>query len=298
MTKFLIVTGMSGAGKSAAANMLEDLGFYVIDNMPTRLISRFADVISSSGSTQDKYAVVTDIRGIAANIDTDIYKELTESLDFMHTKGEDITFRIVFFDASNETLIHRFKETRRLHPLDSTANGSLEKAIELERQMLAGMRDHADYYVDTTDMNISRFRDKVTDMFMDNPDDRMTVKVMSFGFKYGMCSEADLVFDVRCLPNPFYIEELKRHTGLESCVRDYVMQFEQSKELENRLESLLDFLIPLYRKEGKTSLTVAFGCTGGKHRSVTFAENIYRYLSDQHIRTRIDHRDIEVGKIK
>ena len=167
----------------------------------------------------------------------------------------------------------------------------------MERGILSHIREASDYTIDTSDMTLAQLRETIFDLFMDNPDDRMSVKVMSFGFKYGNCREADLVFDVRCLPNPFYIPELKKHTGLESCVRDYVMSFDSSKELDKKLEDLIDFLLPLYRHEGKTSLVIAFGCTGGKHRSVTFAENIYHYLDDKGVKSRVCHRDIEVGKL-
>ena len=164
--------------------------------------------------------------------------------------------------------------------------------------MLSRLRESADYYIDTSGMSPAKLRDRISDMFIDDPSEKMRIKVVSFGFKYGMCLDADLVFDVRCLPNPFYIEELKRFTGLDAPVRDYVMSFPQSQELESRLTGMLDFLIPLYRNEGKSSLVVAFGCTGGKHRSVTFAERICEYLNSKGLRCKVDHRDIEIGKIK
>lgn len=287
--KFLIVTGLSGSGKSGAVNVLEDIGYYCIDNIPPQLIPKFADICYQSKGQMNKVAIVTDIRG------GELFYELDSNLEYLRHSGPDVS--ILFLDASDEVLIKRYKETRRKHPLDEQAKGSLQQAISMEREILAKIREAADYYIDTTDMSMSQLRDTVSDLFMDNPDDRMSVKIMSFGFKYGMCREADLVFDVRCLPNPFYIPELKSHTGRESCVRDYVMSFEQSKMLDAKLKDMIDFLIPLYRHEGKTSLVIAFGCTGGKHRSVTFAENIFRYLSDKGIKARINHRDIEIGKL-
>lgn len=293
--KFLIVTGLSGSGKSGAVNVLEDIGYYCIDNIPPQLIPKFADICFQSKGQMSKVAIVTDIRGIVTDTDGNALDELNSSLDYLRSSGPDVS--ILFLDASDETLIKRYKETRRKHPLDEQSHGSLQKAITMEREMLAKIRESSDYYIDTSDMPLAQLKDTVTDLFMDNPDDRMSVKVMSFGFKYGMCREADLVFDVRCLPNPFYIPELKKHTGLDDCVRDYVMSFEQSKELEAKLRDLIDFLIPLYRHEGKTQLVIGFGCTGGKHRSVTFAENIYHYLADKGIRARVCHRDIEVGKL-
>ena len=287
--KFLIVTGLSGSGKSGAVNALEDIGYYCIDNIPPQLIPKFADICMQSNGQMDKVAIVTDIRG------GDMFYQLDGGLEYLRHSGPDV--KILFLDASDDVLIKRYKETRRRHPLDEQCHGSLLSAITKERSVLSGIREAADYYIDTSDMSMAQLRDTVTDLFMDNPDDRMAVKVMSFGFKYGMCREADIVLDVRCLPNPYYIPELKKHTGLESCVRDYVMSFEQSKELEKKLRDLIDFLLPLYRREGKTSLVIAFGCTGGKHRSVTFAENMHTYLEEKGVRTRVTHRDIEVGKL-
>ena len=287
--KFLIVTGLSGSGKSGAVNALEDIGYYCIDNIPPQLIPKFADICMQSNGQMDKVAIVTDIRG------GDMFYQLDGGLEYLRHSGPDV--KILFLDASDDVLLKRYKETRRRHPLDEQCHGSLLSAITKERSVLSGIREAADYYIDTSDMSMAQLRDTVTDLFMDNPDDRMAVKVMSFGFKYGMCREADIVLDVRCLPNPYYIPELRKHTGLESCVRDYVMSFEQSKELEKKLRDLIDFLLPLYRHEGKTSLVIAFGCTGGKHRSVTFAENMHTYLEEKGVRTRVTHRDIEVGKL-
>lgn len=287
--KFLIVTGLSGSGKSGAVNALEDIGYYCIDNIPPQLIPKFADICLQSNGQMDKVAIVTDIRG------GDMFYQLEGGLEYLRHSGPDV--KILFLDASDDVLLKRYKETRRRHPLDEQCHGSLLNAITKERAVLSSIRMAADYYIDTSDMSMAQLRDTVTDLFMDNPDDRMAVKVMSFGFKYGMCREADLVLDVRCLPNPYYIPELKKHTGLESCVRDYVMSFEQSRELEKKLRDLIDFLLPLYRQEGKTALVIAFGCTGGKHRSVTFAENMHTYLEEKGVRTRVTHRDIEVGKL-
>ena len=293
--KFLIVTGLSGSGKSGAVNVLEDIGYYCIDNIPPQLIPKFADICLQSGGQMNKVAIVTDIRGLVTDSQGNALDELITGLDYLKRSGPDVS--LLFLDASDETLIKRYKETRRKHPLDEKAKGSLQSAINMEREMLVRVRERSDYYIDTSDMPLSQLKDTVIDLFMENPDDRMSVKLMSFGFKYGMCREADLVFDVRCLPNPFYVRELKKHTGLDSCVRDYVMSFEQSRELDKKLKELIDFLLPLYRHEGKTQLVIAFGCTGGKRRSVTFAENIYNYLNDKNVKARIEHRDIEVGKL-
>lgn len=285
--KFLIVTGMSGSGKSGAVNVLEDIGYYCIDNIPPQLIPKFAEICINNGQMQ-KVAIVTDIRG------GELFFELDEGLNYL--KSNNLDTSILFLDSSDEVLIKRYKETRRRHPLDEQCHGSLQRAINTEREVLASVREHADYYIDTTDLSMAQLKETVYSLFLDNPNESMVVKVMSFGFKYGVSREADLVFDVRCLPNPFYIPELKQHTGLESCVRDYVLSFEQSKELEKKLKDMLDFLIPLYIHEGKSQLVIAFGCTGGKHRSVTFAETIYKHLVDKNMRCRISHRDINKDK--
>ena len=285
--KFLIVTGMSGSGKSGAVNVLEDIGYYCIDNIPPQLIPKFAEICINNGQMQ-KVAIVTDIRG------GELFFELDEGLNYL--KSNNLDTSILFLDASDEVLIKRYKETRRRHPLDEQSHGSLQKAINTEREVLASVREHADYYIDTSDLSMGQLKETVYSLFLDNPNESMVVKVMSFGFKYGISREADLVFDVRCLPNPFYISELKQHTGLESCVRDYVLSFDQSKELEKKLKDMLDFLIPLYIHEGKSQLVIAFGCTGGKHRSVTFAETIYKHLVDKNMRCRISHRDINKDK--
>ena len=285
--KFLIVTGMSGSGKSGAVNVLEDIGYYCIDNIPPQLIPKFAEICINNGQMQ-KVAIVTDIRG------GELFLELDEGLNYL--KSNNLDTSILFLDSSDEALIKRYKETRRRHPLDEQSHGSLQKAINTEREVLASVREHADYYIDTTDLSMAQLKETVYSLFLDNPNESMVVKVMSFGFKYGISREADLVFDVRCLPNPFYIPELKQHTGLESCVRDYVLSFDQSKELEKKLKDMLDFLIPLYIHEGKSQLVIAFGCTGGKHRSVTFAETIYKHLVDKNMRCRISHRDINKDK--
>lgn len=281
--KFLIVTGLSGSGKSGAVNVLEDIGYYCIDNIPPQLIPKFAEICLNNKQMK-KVAIVTDIRG------GELFLELDEGLNYL--KNHKLDTSILFLDASDEVLIKRYKETRRKHPLDEQCHGSIQRAITAEREVLASVREVADYYIDTSDLSMGQLKETVYSLFLDNPSDSMVVKVMSFGFKYGVSREADLVFDVRCLPNPFYIPELKQHTGLESCVKDYVLSFEQSQKLAEKLKDMLDFLIPLYIHEGKSQLVIAFGCTGGKHRSVTFAETIFKYLSDKGMKCRICHRDI------
>lgn len=282
--KFLIVTGMSGSGKSGAVNILEDIGYYCIDNIPPQLIPKFAEICLNNGQMK-KVAIVTDIRG------GELFLELDEGLNYL--KENNMETSILFLDASDDVLIKRYKETRRKHPLDEQCHGSLQSAIDMERSILTSVRERADYYIDTSELSMGQLKETVYSIFLDDPNASMIVKVMSFGYKYGVSREADIVFDVRCLPNPFYIPELKHHTGKESCVSDYVMKFEQSQMLLAKLQDLLDFLIPLYIHEGKSQLVIAFGCTGGKHRSVTYAEAIYKYLSGKNIKCRISHRDIE-----
>jgi len=283
--EFLIVTGLSGSGKSGVINVLEDIGYYCIDNIPPQLIPKFAEICIKSEKIIHNVAIVTDIRG------GELFFELDKGLEYFRDNGLD--YKILFLDASDDVLVRRYKETRRRHPLDEQCHGSITQAIATERDMLSSVRENADYYIDTSELSVAQLKENVYELFLENPNDSMVVKVMSFGFKFGCAREADLVFDVRCLPNPFYIPELKFHTGLEECVSGYVMNFDQSKELLERLTSLIDFLLPLYHAEGKSQLVVAFGCTGGKHRSVTFAEAIYKHLTEKKVKCRISHRDIE-----
>lgn len=283
--QFIIVTGLSGSGKSGAINVLEDIGFYCIDNMPPQLISKFADICAQSEGQIERVAIVTDIRG------GELFFKLADNLKELKEKG--LAVKILFLDADDEVIIKRYKETRRKHPLDDSVHGSLQRAISTERDILRSVREVADYYIDTSFLSTSQLKEQINSIFLENVNDFMIVKVMSFGFKYGAPNEADLVFDVRCLPNPFYVPELKPFTGQDTCVSNYVMQFEQSVELLQKLQDLLDFLLPLYVREGKSQLVVAFGCTGGKHRSVTFAEKIFDYLTANNVRVRLAHRDMQ-----
>ena len=282
--ELVIITGMSGAGKSRAIDTLEDIGFYCVDNMPAQLIEKFADLAGQSEGTGSKLAVVVDARSKA------LFKELDPVLDSLTQANRDT--RLVFLDCSDEVLMRRYKETRRKHPLNDESCPSLEEAIRREREMTAQARRRADYIIDTTHLSTMQLKEKVSAIFLNNISSGMLINCMSFGFKYGYPSEADLVFDVRCLPNPFYIPELKEKTGIQSEVSDYVMSFEQSRQLFDKLKDLIDFLIPLYVAEGKTQLVIAMGCTGGKHRSVTFAEKMYRHLLKQEKKVTVNHRDI------
>jgi len=281
---FVIVTGLSGSGKSSVINVLEDVGYYCIDNIPPELIPKFADICAQSEGKIEHVAIVTDIRG------GNLFLKLRDTVLKLQEQGLHI--KLLFLDAEDDVLIKRFKETRRKHPLDESVHGSLARAIKVEREMLMSVKEMADYYIDTSNLSASQLKERVNEIFLENASDFMQITIVSFGFKFGSHSEADLIFDVRCLPNPFYIPELQEHTGLESCVSDYVMQYDQSKELLKKLEELVTFLIPLYVQEGKSQLVIAFGCTGGKHRSVTFAEKLGEYLLLNNFKTRIFHRDI------
>jgi len=285
---FVIVTGLSGSGKSSVINVLEDIGYYCIDNIPPELIPKFADICAQSEGKIEHVAIVTDIRG------GNLFLKLKETV--LNLQEQGLNIKVLFLDTEDDILIKRYKETRRKHPLDESVHGSLSRAIKVEREMLLSVKEMADFYIDTSSLSVSQLKERVNEIFLENASDFMQITIVSFGFKFGSHSEADLIFDVRCLPNPFYISELREHTGIESCVSDYVMQFDQSKELLKKLKDLVDFLIPLYVQEGKSQLVIAFGCTGGKHRSVTFAEKLGKYLIAKEIKTRIFHRDINRHK--
>ena len=282
--EFLIVTGLSGAGKSRAVDALEDIGFYCVDNIPPKLILTFYDLCAKAGNTFSRVAVVTDIRG------GDMFSSLFETLDDL--RNEDKRYRILFLDANDFVLINRFKETRRKHPLAENNLGSLEQAVKLEREILRPVREKADYIIDTSFLSPAQLKERISNLFLGDASQALMIHCVSFGFKYGIPTEADLVFDVRCLPNPFYIEELKPLTGLDEPVYSYVMKWEQTKGFVQRLISLIDYMIPLYCDEGKSQLVIAIGCTGGKHRSVALAQLLYDHLLEKGHRTSVNHRDI------
>lgn len=282
--EFLIVTGLSGAGKSRAVDALEDIGFYCVDNIPPKLIPTFYDLCAKAGNTFSHVAVVTDIRG------GDMFSSLFETLDDL--RNEDKRYRILFLDANDFVLINRFKETRRKHPLAENNLGSLEQAVKLEREILRPVREKADYIIDTSFLSPAQLKERISNLFLGDASQALMIHCVSFGFKYGIPTEADLVFDVRCLPNPFYIEELKPLTGLDEPVYSYVMKWEQTKGFVQRLISLIDYMIPLYCDEGKSQLVIAIGCTGGKHRSVALAQLLYDHLLEKGHRTSVNHRDI------
>ncbi len=281
--ELLIVTGMSGAGKSHAANALEDIGFYCVDNVPPLIIPNFIELLGEEGSDFKKLAIITDIRG------GELFKDIIDILSRL--KNEDISYKILYLTAEDDVLIRRFKENRRLHPLSSRSGITISEAVALEREMLKRIRDIADFVIDTSSLSVAQFKERLSGLFT-NELKSITVQCESFGFKYGVPSDADLVFDVRCLPNPFYIPELKKLTGMNSEVRDFVMESEESRTLFAKISELIEYLLPLYLKEGKSQLVVAFGCTGGKHRSVTFAELLNNELTAKKLNSITVHRDI------
>lgn len=282
---FIIVLGLSGAGKSSALHTLEDINYYCVDNIPPAMISTFYDLSKNSSDNKlSKIAVVTNVR------DSSDYKELNNSLERLRLDGSN--YRILFLDSRDDVLITRYKQTRRKHPLLDACNGSTSEAVELERELLRFIRQRSDYVIDSTFLNTTQLKERVLKLFLDNEERGITVACMSFGFKYGILTEADLVFDVRCLPNPFYIDELRPQTGLDTPVRDYVMESEESKQLYKRIIDYVDYALPLYEKEGKSQITIGMGCTGGHHRSVTFAILLYHHLEEKGYRTIIHHRDI------
>lgn len=283
--ELVIVTGLSGAGKSAAVDALEDIGFFCVDNMPTELIPTFMQLILRSEERRERVAIVADIRLGSS------FAALFSALDDLDTMN--VPYKILFIDADNDTIMRRYQETRRKHPLtDELHAQSIAEAIDRERELLLPARQKADYVIDTSQMKSGQFKNRIASLFLENAESALKVNCISFGFKYGAPKDADLVFDVRCLPNPFYVPELKQHTGLEEPVRSFVMQFEQARGLADKLWDLLDYLLPLYTAEGKSQLTIAVGCTGGRHRSVVFAELINKHLLEKGANSSVFHRDI------
>ena len=284
--EFVVVTGLSGAGKSNALHAMEDSGFYCVDNLPPILMSTFFDLCeNSTDKRMKKVAVVADARS------GDMFAEIPDVLNRIRMSGK--RFKVLFLDCKQDTLLNRYKETRRKHPLlGELATGSVEDAVQLEYELMRGVKEMADYVIDTTYMVPYQLKERVTTIFSGGGSESLLVTFVSFGFKYGIPLEADLVFDVRCLPNPFYVAELKPLTGLDEAVRDYIMSFEVTGQFITKLTDYLDFTLPLYRKEGKSELVVGIGCTGGKHRSVTIARLLNSHLIEHDQKSAIHHRDI------
>ena len=282
--EILIISGLSGAGKSRAASFLEDMGFYIVDNMPAAMILKFAEFCAGGSQRYDKVALVYDVR--TSNSPT----ELFDVLDTLEHSG---VCSLLFLEAEPETIIKRYKETRRRHPLMKQAD-SLEKAVLEEKDMMAPLRQRADYIIDTTHLSTAQLRGELLRNFGSGAAEKegMTVSVTSFGFKHGLPMEADLVFDVRFMPNPYYIQELREKTGLDRAVSDYVFSFQQTHDYMAKLRNLLAFTLPLYAEEGKTELVIAIGCTGGHHRSVAVTHALAADIRDLGYRVRENHRDM------
>lgn len=282
--RLVIVTGMSGAGKATALKILEDAGYFCVDNLPVPFVDKFAELTASGNSEITKVAIGLDIRSGRA------LEQMEQILAHMVVKG--IPYEILFLDAGNEILVKRYKETRRMHPL--AESGRIEQGIILERERLVFLKKHADYIVDTSQLLVRELKQELDKIFVQNREFRnLMITVLSFGFKYGIPSDSDLVFDVRFLPNPFYIDELKPKTGNDKEVQDYVMSFREAEVFMEKLTDMIQFLIPNYVKEGKYRLVAAIGCTGGKHRSVTLANELYRRMKDQGTYgIKLYHRDV------
>ena len=288
--RFVIVTGMSGGGKSTARKMLEDQGYYCVDNLPFALIPVFVEMAYAGAAHQDKVALCVDARS-----GSDL-GELERILEEITIKG--YPYEILFMECEDSVLIKRYKETRRAHPM--SPKGRIETGITKERKALAFLKSHADYIIDTSNLLTRELKEELDKIFVDNKEFKnLVITVLSFGFKYGIPSDADLVFDVRFLPNPFYYEEMRPLTGNDALVHDYVMGFDVAKEFLEKLTEMIKFLIPNYISEGKNQLVIAIGCTGGKHRSVTLANGLYEALQteDRTYGVKVEHRDIEKDAI-
>lgn len=280
MTNLVIISGVSGSGKSTAMNVLEDLGYYCLDNLPLALLPKFIELSESTQGDINKVALAVDIReGV-------FFDRAPEEIKELKAKGHPID--IIFLDSSDDALVKRYKETRRKHPL--SVNGNIIEGIAKEREMLKDLKKLADYNIDTTDFNVHQLKDLIRNRYGKSESHKLQINILSFGFKHGYPYDADMIFDVRFLPNPFFVEELKDLNGQDERIIEYVMSKEDTKEYLNKLKEFLEFLIPRYEKEGKTYLTIAIGCTGGKHRSVVVVNEISRHFN--HLSPVTRHRDI------
>lgn len=286
--RFVIVTGMSGSGKRTVLKMLEDIGFYCVDNLPVSLIEKFMELISTPNSEVSKVALGLDVRTDQS------FEEITRVLDALRQKGYQ--FEILFMDADENALIKRYKESRRIHPL--AVDDRVEEGVRREREILRRVRSDSDYVIDTSNLLTRELKEELDRIFVQNEEyDSLMVTVMSFGFKHGIPVDADLVLDVRFLPNPFYIEDLKYQTGNDQGVRDYVMGYPEAEVFLDKLTDMLQFLLPNYVKEGKYRLVIAIGCTGGRHRSVTLANELFERLKLQgHYGVKLYHRDVNQAR--
>jgi len=281
LSEFLIITGLSGAGRSQAANTFEDLGWFVIDNLPPALIGKVADLVQGPGSETERVALVV---GTSAYLD-----ELTPALDHLRTSGAKV--RVLFLEATDDVLLRRYENTRRRHPLADSER--VADAIAREREALDTVKSAADVVVDTSELNVHQLRDRLLELFTAEDETGLQTSVVSFGYKHGLPLDVDLVFDCRFLPNPHWVEELRPLTGRDEPVRDYVLGQRETGEFLRKLDDLLGFLLPNFVKEGKSYLSIAVGCTGGRHRSVVLGDEVARMLTARGFRPTVQHRDID-----
>ncbi|MCQ2559886.1 MAG: RNase adapter RapZ [Clostridia bacterium] len=284
MEPLVIVTGLSGAGKSKVADFLEDLGYYCVDNLPPALIPKFAELCMTANTGKSNAALVVDIRG----------REFFDSFNgiFHELQEKKIQYQILFLEASNEVLVRRYKESRRIHPLGS--DGEVLQAIQQERKLMSFLRAKANKIIDTSNMTLAVLRSEINSLYnTDSQSNDFRIMILSFGFKYGIPLDGDLVFDVRFMRNPYYVPSLKELTGENELIRNYVMDSSVSEQFLNKLFDFMEFLLPLYKKEGKPFLQICIGCTGGKHRSVTMAIYLAEYLQSQNYQVQLRHRDIQ-----
>jgi UPF0042 nucleotide-binding protein len=284
MKDIIFLTGVSGAGKSTAMSFMEDIGYYCIDNMPAELIATFISLMKKSDS-YNKIAIVADVRSKG------VFSAFCDEVDEL--KSDEYNVKIIYLDIKNHVALKRYKLTRRKHPFADKFSGSIEDALNYEKEVLAPIRQAADYVIDTTELSSPELRKRLTQILLGDDKEVMNIHVMSFGFKHGIPTDADFVLDVRCLPNPYWVESLRSKTGLDQEVYDYVFSFDESNELLNKLIDLLDYLNPLYIREGKSQIVIAIGCTGGNHRSVAFAQALAKHFSRHWDNVTVNHRDIE-----
>ena len=284
LPEIVIITGMSGAGKSRAIEVFEDMGYNCADNIPPSLIAKFVEICRGPGANFSRLCIVVDCR----------IGELFESLynELRTLKDKDISYKMVFLDASDDVLKRRYKETRRRHPLESSSGGNVALAIEAERKILRRAKEEADIVIDTSLSTVKTLRELISKKFS-KTNHNMSVTVMSFGFKYGPQTDADMLFDVRCLPNPYYLSDLRPLTGMDDAVYDYVFSFQNSCDMFEKINQLVGYSLPLYSSEGRSNITIAFGCTGGQHRSVSFARRLGAEIEKLGFNVTVIHRDFE-----
>ena len=280
--ELIVITGLSGAGKSSAIGFMEDAGYYCIDNMPPALLSTFLELIDNR-SGKKRVAVVIDARS------TD---DFTYLLNLLNTLEESYDIRVVYLDIKTHIALKRYTLTRRKHPYANRFNGDIESALRYEKEMLSPLRQRADHVIDTSDITESQLKNRLSEILFGNEREIMNIHVISFGFKHGIPNDADFVIDVRCLPNPYWLESLRKKTGLDEEVKKYIFSFEESNQLLEKLIDMLDFLNPLYIKEGKSQIVFAVGCTGGNHRSVAIAEALKEHFAKRWANVSVNHRDI------